>query len=210
MATISARRRPIRDDAERKNEFTCRISPILSAPAETIVSRRKARNQKMVPPPARVETAAQIATRASSGRWLTVDLLPRSGRQRSKSSLTKIPRAARCAGPEALRRCKPERAFETLGVVRPDLGIDEARWPLAVEGIENLLGGDPAHIFPRFPGHTGRVRAHQHVIELQQRMVRRRRLLGPDVEARSRDRFVAQCFKQCCFIMDKAPRLVMK
>jgi hypothetical protein len=27
MATISANRRPIRDDAERKNEFTCRISP---------------------------------------------------------------------------------------------------------------------------------------------------------------------------------------
>lgn len=28
MATISLSRRPIRDDAERKNELTCRISPI--------------------------------------------------------------------------------------------------------------------------------------------------------------------------------------
>jgi len=34
MATISLNRRPIRDDAERKNEFTCRISPIPSAPWE--------------------------------------------------------------------------------------------------------------------------------------------------------------------------------
>jgi hypothetical protein len=32
MATISLSRRPIRDEAERKNEFTCRISPIPSAP----------------------------------------------------------------------------------------------------------------------------------------------------------------------------------
>src|SRR6266851_5261138 len=108
--------------------------------------------------------------------------------------------------PEALPRRKSERPLETSGVVRPNLGIDEARRPLAVEGIENLLGGDPAHIFPRFPGHPGRMRARQHVIELQQRMVRRRRFLGPDVETRSSDRFVAQCFKQCAFIMDKAAR----
>jgi hypothetical protein len=34
MATISLSRRPIRDDAERKNELTCRMSPVPSAHPE--------------------------------------------------------------------------------------------------------------------------------------------------------------------------------
>jgi hypothetical protein len=42
MATISLSRLPIREDAERKNEFTCRISPIPSAPAGTKVSANSA------------------------------------------------------------------------------------------------------------------------------------------------------------------------
>jgi hypothetical protein len=45
MATIWAKRRPIRDEAERKNEFTCRISPIPHAPAET--SFREQRRMKV-------------------------------------------------------------------------------------------------------------------------------------------------------------------
>jgi hypothetical protein len=35
MAAISARRRPIREGAERSNEVTCRIARIPSAPTET-------------------------------------------------------------------------------------------------------------------------------------------------------------------------------
>jgi hypothetical protein len=49
MATIWAKRRPIRDDAERKNEFTCRISPIPRAPAENSRSANKGAQRKMVP-----------------------------------------------------------------------------------------------------------------------------------------------------------------
>jgi hypothetical protein len=37
MATISARRRPIRDGAERNNELIRRISQLPSAPAETSI-----------------------------------------------------------------------------------------------------------------------------------------------------------------------------
>src|SRR5260370_6955372 len=85
--------------------------------------------------------------------------------------------------PEALPRRKSERPLETSGVVRPDLGIDEARRPLAVEGIENLLGGDPAHIFPRFPGHPGRIRPPPHVIELPHRTSPPPPSLGPHLEA---------------------------
>ncbi len=90
MATISASRRPIRDGAKRNNERKCRISQLPSAPAETIVSRSNAQNQNMVPGSTGVESAAKIATRRSSSRCLTVDLLPPSSRRRSKSSLSKI------------------------------------------------------------------------------------------------------------------------
>ena len=90
MATISARRRPIRDGAERNNERKCCISQLPSAPAETIVSQSKAHERNMVPPWTRVESTAKIATRPSSDRWFTVDLLPPSRRQRPKSSLRKF------------------------------------------------------------------------------------------------------------------------
>src|SRR5450631_2039960 len=126
MATISARRRPIRDGAERNNERKCRISQLLPAPAETIVSRSRAQRTNMVPGSTGVDSAAKIATRRSSGCCLTVDFLPQSGRQRSKSSLSNPPRRPMC-GPKPLPRRKPESALETPGVVRPDLGIDVAR-----------------------------------------------------------------------------------
>jgi hypothetical protein len=86
MATIWAKRRPIRDDAERKNEFTCRISPIPRAPAENNRSENTAQNPKMVPRERRVEAGAKIATRPSPVRLMAVVLLPRSDRRRSKSS----------------------------------------------------------------------------------------------------------------------------
>ena len=68
MATIWANRRPIRDGAARRNEVTCRISQFPSALAEQSVPRRKAQSEKMLPPERRVEDAAKIATRPSSGR----------------------------------------------------------------------------------------------------------------------------------------------
>src|SRR5260370_10531044 len=86
MATIRARRRPIRDGAERSNELNFRISQSPSAPAETIVPRREAQNKRMVPPERRVEGAAKIATRLSSQPQMAVVLFPRPVRQPSKSS----------------------------------------------------------------------------------------------------------------------------
>ena len=85
-----------------------------------------------------------------------------------------------------------ESARKALAVMRPDLGIDDARRPLAVERVQHLLGGDAAHVLARFAGDAGGVRARQHVVELQQRMLRRRRLLGPDVEAGARDALFLQ------------------
>jgi hypothetical protein len=67
MATISAKRRPMRDGAERSNEFNRCISPIPYALAENHCSALKARSAKMVPLPEHVEDAAKIATRTSSG-----------------------------------------------------------------------------------------------------------------------------------------------
>ena len=101
-------------------------------------------------------------------------------------------------------------ALEALGVGRPYLGIDQARRPLAVERVENLLGGDLAHVHPRFPGHTGGVRARQHIVELQQRMIRRRRFLGPDVEAGAGNLLVAQRFGSAASSWMKPRAVVMK
>src|ERR1700736_3366833 len=140
MATIQARRRPIRDGAERSNELNFRISQSPSAPAETIVPRREAQNKRMVPPERRVEGAAKIATRLSSQPQMAVVLLPRPVQQRSKSSLRKLRAWCSMCRSEPLRRCKPERPLKPPGVIGPNLGVDDARRPLAVERIENLLG----------------------------------------------------------------------
>src|ERR1700719_3311029 len=51
-----------------------------------------------------------------------------------------------CDGGEPLCRRKPEHPRKALGIVRPDLGVDDARRPLAVERVEHLLGGYPAHV----------------------------------------------------------------
>src|SRR6266481_8439170 len=99
-----------------------------------------------------------------------------------------------------------ERPLEPFGVVRPDLGVDDTRRPLAVEGIEDLFGGDPAHVFPRLLGDTRGVGACQHVIELQQRMLWRRRFLGPDIEACAGDALFAHRLEQRGLVVDKAPR----
>jgi hypothetical protein len=53
---------------------------------------------------------------------------------------------------------------------------------LAVEGVEDLLGGDLAHVETRLRGDARRMRAYQHVVELQQRMLARRRLGRPNVK----------------------------
>src|ERR1700744_2980378 len=110
------------------------------------------------------------------------------------------------AGAPYLPRRKPKRLLEPLHVMRPDFGVDDARRALAVEGVEHLLGGDPAHVLAGFMGNAGGVRARQHVVELQQRMIRRRRLLGPDVEAGAGDLLVTQRVRQRVLVVDKAAR----
>src|SRR5260370_20970992 len=90
MATIWANRRPIRDGAARRNEVTCRISQIPSAPAEQSVPRREAQDGKMLSPERCVEDTAKIATRPLSDRWSAVGLLPRFSQPRLKSSPRKF------------------------------------------------------------------------------------------------------------------------
>ena len=71
---------------------------LIAAMNATVASRRilsrrgnnpspeKALDQRMGRPRGHVETAAKIATRPPSDRWFTVDLLSRSGEERSKFS----------------------------------------------------------------------------------------------------------------------------
>src|ERR1700728_3079075 len=82
-----------------------------------------------------------------------------------------------------LDRNKSEGALETLGIARPHFGVDHTLRSLAVEGTKDLLGGNPAHVGSRFPGHARGMRTGEDVVELQQRMIRRWRFAGPDVEA---------------------------
>src|SRR6266581_3839961 len=117
-----------------------------------------------------VEMSEKIAMYASSGRRPAVDLLPWSTPQRSKLSPRISAAVSAQAAAKRLFRRKSERPLEPLGVGRPDIRIDDARRPLAVERVEDLLGGDLAHVDPGFPGDTRGVRARQHVVELQQRM----------------------------------------
>src|SRR5882757_11132428 len=105
--------------------------------------------------------------------------------------------------PTTLSRRKPEGPLETPGVGRPYFGVDDARRPLAVERVENLLGRDPAHVLARFLGDPCRMRARQHIVELQQRMVRRRRLLVPDIEPGAGDPLAAQGIFQRLLVMNE-------
>src|SRR6185437_2721926 len=126
----------------------------------------------MVAAQPQVETSAKIAMSLPSKARLAVDLLP-AGKERRRNPSPLSP----------LLRGHAEGSGKALAVMRPDLGVDDARRPLAVERIQNLLGGDAAHVFARLPRNASGVRARQHIVELQERMLRRRRLLGPDVEA---------------------------
>jgi hypothetical protein len=75
MAAIKARRRPIREGAARKNEATCRISPIPLAPAKQAF-RKMVRSVEMARSGGTVEGAAKIATGVPPDGRLTVDLFP--------------------------------------------------------------------------------------------------------------------------------------
>ena len=94
--------------------------------------------------------------------------------------------------------------------MRPCLGIDNAWRPLAIERIEHLLGRDPAHVFARLPGDSSGVRARQHVVELQQRMFRRRWFLGPDVETCARNALLLERTQERGFVVDETAAVVMK
>ena len=102
-----------------------------------------------------------------------------------------------------LFRRKAEGALEALDIEWPDLRVDQARRALAVERSEQLLGGDASHVDARLRGEPGGVRARQHVVELQQRMVGPRRLLVPDVETGARDA-LAQRLEQSLLIVNEA------
>jgi hypothetical protein len=76
----------------------------------------------------------------------------------------------------------------------------------AVDCVEDLRCGDLAHVVARLPGDAGGVRAHQHVLELQQRVVARRRLGRPDVEAGAGDAAALEGFGKRRFVMNVAAR----
>jgi len=88
MATISAKRRPIRDWVERNNAFKRAITFIPGAFARAVgpeVKRRLA--EGMGSRRRRVETAAKIAMRPSSEPDAAAVLLPHGGQRRAKSSI---------------------------------------------------------------------------------------------------------------------------
>src|ERR1700740_3659586 len=105
---------------------------------------------------------------------------PGAGSGNSLSSSLRLPRkvTARMASSRLpLPRGEAQCALEPLRVQRPDLGVDDAGRRLAVERVDELLGGDAAHVHPRLMRDAGGMRARQHVVERQQRMLTRRRLL---------------------------------
>src|SRR5581483_4300197 len=109
-------------------------------------------------------------------------------------------------GGTSLSRRETESTLKTLDVSGPDFRIDQPRWPLAVERVEHLLGGNPRHIFPRLPGDARGMGACDHIVEGKQGMIGRRRLLGPDVEASARDALVAQRLLERHLVVDEAAR----
>src|ERR1700736_6959496 len=123
---------------------------------------------------------------------------PGVGSGNSVSSSLRLPRkvTARMASSCLLRpRSEAQCALEPFGVQRPYLGVDDAGRRLAVERVDELLGGDAAHVHARLMGDAGSVRARQHVVELEQRMIARRRLLAPHVEPGAGDPLAAQSLK---------------
>ena len=208
MATIKARRRPTRDGVERSND-RFRISPIPSAHGETFVPRQSAwekdgPGRRACRWPGENSNASIVRSDDGSGfiaaiRPATIEIFSAEIRRwRVKTPVRPLPRR------------KPKSPLEAPGVIRPYLGVDDARRPLAIERVQKLLGGDPAHVLPRFPGHAGRMRACEHVVELQQRMIRRRRLLGPYVEAGACDRLSRSASSSAASSWIKPRAVVMK
>src|SRR5258708_30551664 len=92
---------------------------------------------------------------------------------------------------EPLCRREPESPLEAPGVSGPSLGVDDTRGPLAVKRVEHLLGSYSAHVLPGLPGYPGGMRARDHIVELQQRMLLPWPLFGPDVATRAGDELAA-------------------
>src|SRR6516225_3939576 len=147
----------------------------------------------------------------------TAALLPWGSWARRKSS----PQCAGYVDPGSaahqymLRRARDTRwlsrgyakgARKAFAIERPDLGVDDARRAPAIERLEHLLGCNAPHVLARLLRDTGRVRARQHIIKLQQRMFRRRRFAGPDVEAGARNALPAQRLKEGGFVVNEAAR----
>src|SRR5438270_9087441 len=104
-------------------------------------------------------------------------LMPSVYRTSHTCSLTpSVKSAAFCFHPRnhaPLPRRHAERLLEALGIARPNVGIDDAWRALAVERLQHLLGGDAAHVPARLDGDACCMRARQHIVELEQRMLRR-------------------------------------
>jgi hypothetical protein len=88
MATIKARRRPIRDGVERSNERNRRISQIPLAPAENNVARKR-RSRKMVPLEQPVEGAAKNSNAAIGRRSIHSGIIAAIKPARAEFSLRK-------------------------------------------------------------------------------------------------------------------------
>ena len=94
-----------------------------------------------------------------------------------------------------------------LGAVLQRFGIDDTG-QFAVHVIE-----DVGHGILRKTGETGirrpaQVRRENHVVELQQRMIRRQRLLDKDIQRRAGDGVLLEDFYQGSFVNDGAPRRI--
>src|SRR5262249_37431254 len=83
----------------------------------------------------------------------------------------------------ALTRRAAEFPGKAPRIGRPDFRIDDTRRALAGQCRDHLLGGDLRHVAAGIVGNAGGVRADEHVVERHQRVVVRRRLLLPHIEA---------------------------
>ena len=82
----------------------------------------------------------------------------------------------------SVRHRSSEQALVMFGKLRPGLGVDQARRPLALEDGNPLPGRADGHVGTRLFGYAGDVRGDQHVVEGQQRMIQGRRFSEPDVD----------------------------
>ena len=100
----------------------------------------------------------------------------------------------------------PRTPGKSLGINRPHLRIDDARRTLAVERHDQLLGRDAPHVGARLVRHPRRVRARHHIVEGEQRMIGRWRLLVPHVEPGAGDLFSPQRVGERALVVDVAAR----